>query len=135
MSMFKNKNNPVNQIQKVKSETISSIVDQNMVINGALTFKGKTRIDGTVNGDINGEHLIFSQSGTIKGDITVTSFVCHGIIQGKVYADMITTRKGCAIHGKLESENLIVEPGASLDGDVKTSRESRPENEKDGTAS
>ena len=37
--------------------------------------------------------------------------------------DMITARTGCVIRGKLEAENLIVEPGASLDGEVKTVRD------------
>lgn len=133
--MFKDRNNPGSRSQKVDSETISSIVDQNMLIKGELTFKGKTRIDGTVNGDIHGEHLILSQSGTIKGDINVTSFVCHGIIEGNVFAGSITARKGCSIHGKLEAENLIVEPGASLDGEVRTVQPSGGGNEKNKPAS
>lgn len=123
MSMFKNKDSLEKQIQKVESETISSIVDQNMQINGELAFKGKTRIDGSVTGNINGEHLILSQSGTIVGDIEVTSFVCHGTIEGNVSAEMVTARKGCSIHGKVVTANLVVEPGAALDGEVKTIKE------------
>lgn len=135
MSLFKNRNNLDQQIQKVESETISSIVDQNMTINGEMTFKGKTRIDGTINGDLNGEHLILSQSGTIIGDINVTTFICHGNIEGNIFAGVVTARKGCSIRGKLEAENLIVEPGASLDGEVKTSREQHPGNNKEESAS
>ncbi|MEJ2057074.1 MAG: polymer-forming cytoskeletal protein [Desulfofustis sp.] len=118
--MFKNKDNLEKQIQKVESETISSIVDHNMTINGELSFKGKTRIDGTVTGNITGEHLILSQSGTIAGDICVTSFVCHGSIEGSVNADLVTARKGSSISGRVTAANLVVEPGAALDGEVKT---------------
>lgn len=118
--MFKNKDNLEKQIQKVESETISSIVDNNMTISGELSFKGKTRIDGSVNGTITGEHLILSQSGVITGDIAVTSFVCHGTIEGNVTADIVTARKGSFMHGRVETANLVVEPGASLDGEVKT---------------
>lgn len=118
--MFKNKDNLEKQIQKVESETISSIVDHNMTINGELFFKGKTRIDGTVTGNISGEHLILSQSGTITGDISVSSFVCHGSIEGSVKADIVTARKGSSIHGRVTTANLVVEPGAALDGEVKT---------------
>lgn len=118
--MFKNKDNLEKQIQKVESETISSIVDQNMTISGELSFKGKTRIDGAVTGNITGEHLILSQSGVINGDISVSSFVCHGSIDGNVNADIVTARKGSSIHGRVTTANLVVEPGAALDGEVKT---------------
>ncbi len=118
--MFKNKDNLEKQIQKVESETISSIVDQNMTISGELSFKGKTRIDGAVSGNITGEHLILSQSGTIIGDIYVSSFVCHGSIEGNVNADIVTARKGSSIQGSVTAANLVVEPGAALDGEVKT---------------
>lgn len=124
--MFTIKNRLAKQIQKDDRETISSIVDQNMIITGELAFKGKTRIDGTVNGTINGEHLILSRSGIINGEVNVTSFICHGSIEGTVYAGTVTARKGCLIQGKLETKNLIVEPGASLDGEVKTAREVAP---------
>ncbi len=122
--MFKTKNNLAKQFQKVENETISSIVDQNMTINGELIFKGKTRIDGTVNGNITGEHLILSQSGRVNGDIEVATFICHGIIEGNVIADMVTARKGSSIHGKVATANLVVEPGVALDGEVKTISES-----------
>ena len=118
--MFKNKDNLEKQIQKVESETISSIVDQNMTINGELSFKGKTRIDGSVTGNITGEHLILSRTGVITGDIAVASFVCHGTIEGNVTADIVTARKGSSIQGRVETANLVVEPGAALDGEVKT---------------
>ena len=118
--MFKIKNSLAMQFQKVEDETISSIVDQNMTINGELLFKGKTRIDGTVNGNISGKHLILSQSGRVNGDIEVATFVCHGTIEGNVVADMVTARKGSFFHGRVETANLVVEPGAALDGEIKT---------------
>ena len=122
--MFKTKNNLAKQFQKVENETISSIVDQNMTINGELIFKGKARIDGTVNGNITGEHLILSQSGRVNGDIDVATFVCHGTIEGNVIADMVTAKKCSSIHGRVAATNLVVEPGAALDGEIKTISES-----------
>lgn len=122
--MFKTNNKLAKQFQKVENETISSIVDQNMTINGELIFKGKARIDGTVNGNITGEHLILSQSGRVNGDIDVATFVCHGTIEGNVIADMVTAKKCSSIHGRVAATNLVVEPGAALDGEIKTISES-----------
>ncbi len=128
--MFKIKTNLGKQIRKADSESISSIVDQNMTINGELSFKGKARIDGIVNGNISGEHLILSQSGKVIGDIRVSSFVCHGTVDGDVTADRVTARKGSLFRGKVEAVNLIVDPGVALDGEVKTISEAGPGTQK-----
>ena len=121
--MLRIKEQLVKQIRRVDGDTISSIVDRNMTITGELRFKGKARIDGTVNGTIDGEHLILGKSGRINGDIEVVTFVCHGTLDGNVNADTVTARKNCSIHGSVSATNLVVEPGASLDSEVKTSSE------------
>ena len=125
--MFKIKDNLVKQISRVDNDTISSLVDRNMTITGELSFQGKARIDGTVNGNIEGEHLILSQSGRVNGDIKVATFVCHGTMEGNVTADTLTARKSCSIRGKVSATNLVVEPGASLDSKIKTSSGDGPE--------
>ena len=61
--MFGKKNGLNKEMQKAESETISSIIDKSMSVSGEITFKGKTRIDGSVEGNITGEHLILSDPG------------------------------------------------------------------------
>lgn len=121
---------PVNveqEMKKVESEAISSIIDKSMTITGEISFKGKARIDGTINGNIDGEHLILSETGKVNGDIKVSSFNCYGILEGNVKAGMLTARKNCTIHGKLEASSLTVEPGASLQGEIRAAaKESGP---------
>jgi cytoskeletal protein CcmA (bactofilin family) len=117
--MFGKKDDLEKEMQKAESETISSIIDKTMSVTGEITFKGKTRIDGTINGNITGEHLVLSESGKIIGDLKVSSFICNGSINGNIKANIVTARKGCSIHGRLEAGNLTVEPGAILDGEVK----------------
>lgn len=125
--MFKIKDNLVKQIRRADSDTISSIIDRKMTITGELRFQGKARIDGTVNGNIEGDYLILSQSGRINGDIKVATFVCHGTMEGNVTTDTLTARKSSTIHGKVSATKLVVEPGASLYSEVKTSSGDEPE--------
>lgn len=106
-------------MQRAESEAISSIIDESMTVSGELTFSGKTRIDGTLNGNVTGEHLVLSETGKVTGDITVCSFNCFGTLEGNVRANIITARKNCIIHGKLEAGSLTVEPGAIIDGEIK----------------
>lgn len=116
--MFGKSINVDQEMKKVESEAISSIIDKSMTITGEISFKGKARIDGTVNGNIEGEHLILSESGQIKGDIKVVSFNCYGNIEGNIKANMLTARKSCSIKGKLEAGSLTVEPGAAIKGEI-----------------
>lgn len=117
--MFSKKNGLDKEMQKAENETISSVIDKSMSVSGEMSFKGKTRIDGTINGNVTGEHLILSESGKIIGDIKVSSFICHGYLEGNIISKLVTARKGCSIIGKLEAGSLTVEPGATLDGEVR----------------
>ncbi len=119
MSVFGKKDSFEQDLQKAESEAISSIVDSSVVITGEITFKGKTRIDGQIIGNIKGEHLILSKTGKIEGDIDVASFICHGSMKGNAKANIITLRKECSILGKIEAHSLTVEPGAIVDGEIK----------------
>lgn len=118
MGMFGKTVNVEQEMKKVESEAISSIIDKSMTIKGEISFKGKARIDGTINGNIEGEHLILSESGKINGDITVISFNCYGALEGNIKASMLTARKSCSINGKLEAGSLTVEPGAAIKGEI-----------------
>lgn len=117
--MFGKTVNAEQEMKKVESEAISSIIDKSVVIKGELSFKGKARVDGEIHGNITGEHLILSETGKIIGDITVTSFNCYGHIEGNIIANLLTARKNCSINGKLEASSLTVEPGAALLGEIK----------------
>ena len=124
MALFNKKNSFEQENEKAEKEVISSIIDSRMTIKGELLFEGKARIDGTVEGNIKGEHLILSEGGKIRGDIQVATFVCHGTLEGDVKDSMVTARKTCQIQGLIESNSLSVEPGAGLSGEMKvTSKE------------
>jgi len=130
----KKEDNIEKEIQKVEGEAISSIIDKSMTITGQVSFKGKTRIDGTINGNIDGEHLILSKEGKVNGDIVVTSFICQGALEGNVETKLLTAKKGCSIIGKIVAGSLTVEPGASLDGEIKAAtNEPRSSEEKSKT--
>lgn len=118
MGMFA-KNETDQEMKKVESEVISSIIDKSMIITGGIAFKGKARIDGVINGNIEGEHLVLSETGRINGDIIVSSFNCYGTIEGNIKTNMLTARKNCSISGKLEAGSLTVESGAAIQGEIK----------------
>ena len=132
MALFKKeeKNTPINneirtsrEKKPVSSEKypIASVLAKEMVVTGEISFQGKARFDGTVEGDITGEYLILSDTARVTGNITVTTLVCHGKIEGNVLAEVVTAHATSQIHGILKSQNLTVESGASLEGEIHSS--------------
>ncbi len=119
MGLFSKKSEAEQEMIKADTEAISSLIDKSMSITGTLAFKGKTRVDGIITGNIEGEHLILSETGKIIGNIKATSFNCYGALDGDIQANSVIARKNCSIHGKLEAMSLTVEPGAAIDGEIK----------------
>ncbi len=119
MSLFNSKDDLENDFQRAEEEAISSVIDRSAKIKGEISFQGKTRVDGVVEGNIKGEHLILSKSGSITGDVHIASFACHGIYTGNIKTKVMTAKKGCSISGTLETESLTVEPGASINGEIR----------------
>ncbi len=127
MAIFSKKNSFEQESKKADKEAISSIIDARMIMKGELLFEGKTRIDGTVEGNIKGEHLILSEVGKVHGNIHVSTFVCHGTVEGNITASLVTACKSCRINGIIESNNLSVEPGAALSGEMKIATREEPQ--------
>lgn len=127
MPLFNKKNNLNQESIKASKEVITSILSKDMQISGEIRFKGKTRIDGLVEGNMKGEHLILSETGKIIGDIDVDSLICHGTIEGNINSKMVTAHPTAIIHGMLVATNLTVESGASLNGEIKATK---PQTEK-----
>ena len=118
MGLFTSSSRPEQQERQTVSGAISSIIAKEMRITGEIAFKGKTRIDGILEGNIKGEYLILSENGRIHGNLILDTLVCHGSIEGDIEANTITVHKTASIRGKIASGNLTVEPGASIEGEI-----------------
>ena len=119
MALFSSKKDtlPQNAV-KTSTDPISSVISKDMRVKGELSFKGKARIDGTVEGNIRGEHLILSETAKVIGDLELVSLICHGVIEGNVKAQQVTTHSTATLHGKLVASNLTVESGTKLNGEI-----------------
>lgn len=122
MALFKKKNRTPAAKNSGSDMPITSVISSEMQVNGDISFKGKARIDGTVEGDIRGEYLVISESGRIRGNLELETLVCHGRVEGNIKAEMITAHGSASINGCLTAANLTVEAGATLEGEIKAAR-------------
>ena len=106
---------------KTSDDVISSIISNDMRVTGEMIFKGKARLDGVVEGNVKGEHLVLSESGKVIGDLELVTLICHGSIEGNVKAQKVTAHSNSSIKGNLIATSLTVESGAKLNGEVSSS--------------
>ncbi len=118
MAIFSKKDTLQDEAELVSKEAISCIISKEMHITGEIDFKGKARIDGTVDGNIKGEYLVLSETGRVNGNVALGALICHGAVKGDIDARLVTAHSTASIKGKLTSANLTVEPGASLEGEI-----------------
>jgi len=119
MSFFKKKDDSPEVDLDSDNVAISSIIGKGMDFTGNVNFTGKLRLDGSIEGDVKGDHLIMGETGNITGDVGIETFICQGRVQGNIKACNLNVVKGCRIDGNVEAVNLLVEGGASLNGEVK----------------
>ncbi len=98
---------------------ITSIIGSEMNINGDVKYEGKVRVDGTISGNVEGEHFILGEEGKIIGDITAQSIVCHGHIEGNLKVKEVWIKETAVVKGGIEAELLSIEAGALVEGPVK----------------
>ncbi len=125
MAIFNKKDELEQEASRVSKEAISCIISEEMHITGEIRFKGKARIDGTVEGNVHGEYLVLSESGRINGDLQLGALICHGAIKGTVTSKLVTAHSTAAIQGKLTAGSLTVEPGAILEGEIQASNKQK----------
>lgn len=99
-------------------EAISTVLGKETAITGDVSFKGIMRMDGLISGNVSGEHLIISESGKVVGDVTSQICICHGQIVGNLISDKLQVKKGGRIDGTINTEDLAVESGSVLNGEV-----------------
>lgn len=98
---------------------ISTILGEKTRMQGELEFSGSMRIDGSFDGTLQGEHLIVGNSGSVHGDVRCSSCICHGQIHGQLACDSMQLKQGSYFEGTLLTRELSVEPGSTLNGDIR----------------
>ena len=93
--------------------TARGFLSSEVSIDGDLSFCNELLIDGKVNGKINATGaLIVGKNARVRGEVRVRSVTVQGTIEGNVFA----------------SERCVLEPGATLRGDIESPRRALDEN-------
>ena len=98
------------------SERTMSMIGPDLTINGNLISKGEVQIDGIVEGDIHGSHVIVGETATISGGIVADEVVIRGHVIGSVHSKRVMLQSTCQVEGDIFHQSLSIEHGAMFEG-------------------
>lgn len=104
---------------KAKRENVS-IINRNCKLEGTLVFKGYLIVVGSINGTLNAETVITEEGSRILAKVTVNSMTIAGSFEGEILATETLTISGTGnVKGQIKCNNLAIEEGGILNGNVK----------------
>ena len=96
------------------AENKSTILLEDVSIDGDLIEKDKMILNAKVSGDIKADVLETHSKSNIEGNVTTKSTSLGGKLKGNVNSDNIKIRSTANIEGVLNQKTLSIEKGASL---------------------
>jgi len=107
------------RLKGLVSEELNGFLDQGSEFLGELRFRHTFRVDGHVRGKIVSDNtLIVGETGRVEADIDCGVVSIRGTVVGHVRGrQRIEVLAGGRVQGSLESPKLLIEDGASFQGD------------------
>lgn len=93
-------------------------INEGTVFVGDIESNGFFRIDGVVKGNISSPtRVVIGKKGVIKGFLQCDNADIEGKVDGEIkVAESLTLRATAFINGDISTSELVVEPGAELNG-------------------
>jgi cytoskeletal protein CcmA (bactofilin family) len=92
---------------------------KDLVFEGDLTSSHSIEVEGKIKGNLKGNSVILREGSFFEGTIIAQFLNIRGNFQGSISAKNITIASKAKISGLIEYESLLVEDGASIEGQFK----------------
>jgi len=98
------------------SPSAGSVIGPDLVIHGNLTSKGEIQIDGEVQGDIHGTHVVIGERARVTGGIVAEECVIRGHLLGTVRGRRVLLQGSAHVEGDVYHQTMAIEQGAFFEG-------------------
>lgn len=98
-----------------KRESPFTIIASDVVITGNVTAQADLHIDGCIEGDVTCASLIQGRESQIKGKINTNSARLSGFVLGSIESEELIVEGTAKIQGDVTYQRISVETGASLE--------------------
>ena len=102
-----------------ETDKLETFLGINSSFKGELNVKGTLRVDGTVEGQLDADYLILSESAEVKGEIRAKKIIIGGKMDGNVRAqELVEIKSKGKVLGDIFTPKLAIIEGAEFDGKV-----------------
>jgi cytoskeletal protein CcmA (bactofilin family) len=105
------------------SQMPPSVIGPDLTIHGNLSSEGQVQIDGKVEGDIHGTHIIIGERAHITGGIIAEEVVVRGHVMGSVRGKRVMLQAQSHVEGDIYHKALAIEQGAFFEGKSRRSED------------
>lgn len=98
------------------NERSVSLIGPDLTITGNLVSKGEVQVDGIVQGDIHGSHVVVGETATITGGVFADEVVIRGHVIGSVRSKRVMLQATSQVDGDIYHQSLSIEQGALFEG-------------------
>ena len=93
-----------------------SLIGADLVIIGNLISNGQVQVDGEVQGDIHGTHIVVGETARITGGIVSEEVVVRGTVMGSIRGRKVMLQSDSKVEGDIYHKTLAIEQGAYFEG-------------------
>jgi cytoskeletal protein CcmA (bactofilin family) len=93
-----------------------SVIGPDLVIIGNLVSNGQVQVDGEVQGDIHGTHIVIGEGARITGGIVSEEVVVRGTVMGSIRGRKVMLQAESKVEGDIYHKSLAIEQGAYFEG-------------------
>jgi len=106
------------------SEKMETFVGANSSFKGELSVKGTLRVDGLVEGRLDADCVVLSESARVKGEIQAKKIIVGGKVEGNLRAlELVEIKSKGRIWGDIFTQKLAVSAGAEFNGRIEMKNE------------
>jgi cytoskeletal protein CcmA (bactofilin family) len=114
---------PIGTALRASERGTPSIIGPELQVTGNLVSRGEVQIEGEVNGDIHGSHVLVGERATVTGGVVADEVVVRGHVMGSVRGKRVLLQSTSRVEGDIYHLTLAIEQGAYFEGKSRRSED------------
>ena len=114
--------------QNTSNEGTTCVISSGTKMEGKFSASENVRLDGTIIGEVDcTKRIVMGSSGRIEGTVVSQDLIVKGTIKGDVTVrGLLHLQQSAYIEGKISAKSMIVDEGASYNGECKVGQKATP---------
>jgi cytoskeletal protein CcmA (bactofilin family) len=107
-----------------ETDKLESFLGKNSNFKGELNVQGTLRVDGRIEGHVDADHLVLSESAVVKGEVRAKRLIIGGTVDGSVDAqELVEIKSKGRVLGDISTRKLSVLEGGEVNGKIEMKKE------------